>query len=216
MMKLKESQSVVPRLRFPGFGSAWEIKRVGEIADIYKGKGIAKSDITSDGTYQCIRYGELYTTYGEVIMDVLSRTSIHMSALFFSEPNDVLIPSSGETKEDIATAACVVSGGIALGGDLNVLRSQENGIFLSYYLNGPLKTDIARVAQGNAVVHLYPHQIEKLQIAVPSSNEQQKIAECLSSLDDLIAAHSRKIAALQKHKKGLMQGLFPVMEAAAP
>ncbi len=209
MATVKKVQGAVPRLRFPPFGSAWAEKRVGDIAHIHKGKGIAKSDITSDGAYPCIRYGELYTTYGEVITDVISRTSVPINALVFSEPNDVLIPSSGETKEDIATAACVVPGGIALGGDLNVLRSQENGIFLSYYLNGPLKAEIARVAQGNAVVHLYPHQIEKLRMAVPSGDEQKAIADCLSSLDECMNAEICKLDTLKTHKQGLIQQMFP-------
>ncbi|MDZ7778094.1 MAG: restriction endonuclease subunit S [Bacteroidales bacterium] len=51
--------------------------------------------------------------------------------------------------------------------------------------------------------------IRKLTIATPSLNEQQKIASCLSSLDELITAETEKIEQLQWHKKGLMQGLFP-------
>ena len=49
----------------------------------------------------------------------------------------------------------------------------------------------------------------KIKVAVPNPNEQQKIAECLSSLDELIAAQARKVDALKTHKKGLMQQLFP-------
>ena len=64
--------------------------------------------------------------------------------------------------------------GIALGGDLNVIRSGGNGIYLSYYLNGPKKFDIAKVAQGDTVVHLYSSQLEKLKIAIPSKLEQKK------------------------------------------
>lgn len=206
----KEKSALVPRLRFPQFSEAWRANRVGEIAEIFKGKGIAKSDVSNDGIRSCIRYGELYTVYGELVTEVLSRTSLPATELFFGEPNDVIIPSSGETKEDIATAACVIPGGIAFGSDLNVLRTKENGAFLSYYLNGPLRQNIARVAQGDSVVHLYPHQIEKLPIAVPPDrNEQQKIADCLSSLDELITAETQKLDALKTHKMGLMQQLFP-------
>lgn len=203
------TSALVPRLRFPQFSEAWRADRVGQITEIFKGKGIAKSDISNDGIHSCIRYGELYTVYGELVTKVLSRTSLPATELFFGEPNDVIIPSSGETKEDIATAACVVPGGIAFGGDLNVLRTKENGAFLSYYLNGPLRKNIARVAQGDSVVHLYPHQIEKLLIIVPVRNEQKKIADCLSSLDELITAETQKLDALKTHKKGLMQQLFP-------
>lgn len=203
--------ALVPKLRFPEFrgGSKWPQHELGGIAVILKGKGIAKADLDPNGPQACIRYGELYTRYGETIREAISRTNVPASELFLSRPDDVIIPSSGETKIDIAKASCVLAGNIALGGDLNVIRSKLNGTFLSYYLNGPKRLDIAKVAQGDTVVHLYPHQLEKLHIAVPSPAEQKKIAECLSSVDELMAAQARKVDALKTHKKGLMQQLFP-------
>ncbi len=207
----------VPRLRFPEFREMgeWEEKKIGQIADLYKGKGISKSDIVVGGVQPCIRYGELYTLYGEVINNVISKTNISASDLFLSNGNDVIIPASGETKIDIATASCVIHDNIALGGDLNVIRSNQNGIFLSYYLNGTLRNKIAKVAQGDTVVHLYPSQLQLIDLAIPSEQEQQKIADCLSSLDDLISAQNQKVDALKRYKKGLMQQLFPVLDEAS-
>lgn len=208
----KDSKSALtPKLRFSEFrdASPWRPSVLGKEASILKGKGISKSDIDPGGTQPCIRYGELYTVYGEIITSVVSRTKLPAEELFLSEANDVIIPSSGETKIDIATASCVLLDHVALGGDLNVIRTRLNGPFLSYYLNGPKRFDIARIAQGDTVVHLYPYQLEKLEIAVPSPTEQQKIADCLSTLDELIEAESRKLDALKAHKKGLMQQLFP-------
>ncbi len=201
----------VPKLRFPEFRGAdgWEPTTLGEKSSILKGKGISKADLDPNGSQPCIRYGELYTRYGETIREVVSRTNVPASELFLSKHDDVIIPSSGETKIDIAKASCVLAGGIALGGDLNVIRAKLNGTFLSYYLNGPKRLDIAKVAQGDTVVHLYPHQLEALHIAFPIPAEQQKIAECLSSVDELMAAQARKVDALKIHKKGLMQQLFP-------
>jgi len=203
--------TLTPKLRFPGFrdAAAWKDTTLGEQSSILKGKGIAKADVDKTGKQPCIRYGELYTRYGEIIETVFSRTKLPPSGLFLSQKNDVIIPSSGETKIDIATASCVMRDGVALGGDLNVIRSKLDGPFLSYYLNGPKKHDIAKVAQGDTVVHLYPSQLEQLGIAFPSPAEQQKIAECLTTLDEVIAAQSQKLAALKTHKKGLMQQLFP-------
>jgi type I restriction enzyme S subunit len=203
-----------PRLRFPEFQDAgeWEETTLGEKSSILRGKGISKADLDPHGLQACIRYGELYTRYGETIREVVSRTKVPASELFISKPDDVIIPSSGETKIDIAKASCVLAGGIALGGDLNVIRSNLNGTFLSYYLNGPKRLDIAKVAQGDTVVHLYPHQLEALHIAVPTLPEQQRIADCLSSLDALISAETHKLAVLKTHKQGLMQQLFPSME----
>jgi type I restriction enzyme S subunit len=208
----------VPRLRFPEFREAgeWRKGKLGAIANLYKGKGISKADIVPNGAQPCIRYGELYTIYGEVIHNVASSANANASELFLSKKNDVIIPASGETKIDIAKAACVMHDDIALGGDLNVIRSNQNGVFLSYQLNGPLRLTIARVAQGDTVVHLYPTQIEQLDVLFPNPVEQKKIADCLSSLDDLINAQTQKIDALKTHKKGLMQQLFPVLDEVQP
>lgn len=206
-----ERQALVPRLRFPEFREAgeWQENQLTEIASLHKGKGISKADIKATGSQPCIRYGELYTVYGDVISDVFSKTDVPSDDLFMSREGDVIIPSSGETKIDIATAACVLQENIALGSDLNVIRSEQNGVFLSYYLNGSLKHEIAKVAQGDTVVHLYKSNLEALKIAIPRMKEQQKIADCLSSLDALITAQADKIDALKTHKKGLMQQLFP-------
>jgi type I restriction enzyme S subunit len=206
-----KKSALVPKLRFPEFrrDEAWKPTTLGKEASILKGKGISKADLDPKGAQPCIRYGELYTRYGETIKEAVSHTAVPPSELFLSKRDDVIIPSSGETKIDIAKASCVLADNIALGGDLNVIRSKLNGTFLSYYLNGPKKFDIAKVAQGDTVVHLYPHQLEALRIAFPSPAEQHRIAECLSSLDALITAEIQKLEALKTHKKGLMQQLFP-------
>lgn len=69
--------ALVPKLRFPEFreGKAWEPATLGEKSSILKGKGISKADLDPNGSQSCIRYGELYTRYGETIMKVVSRTS---------------------------------------------------------------------------------------------------------------------------------------------
>lgn len=209
---------VVPALRFPEFRDAegWEDTTLGDIAEFYKGKGISKSDITINGHLPCIRYGELYTHYNEIINYIVSYTGSQSDNLVLSQINDVIIPSSGETKEDIATASCVMVDNVALGGDLNIIRSHINGIFLSYYLNNAKKYEISQLAQGYSVVHLYAEQLRKLHICTPKSKEQQKIADCLGSLDSLINTVADKIEVLKVYKKGLMQQLFPAEGKTTP
>ena len=210
-MAKQGAKTVVPTLRFPEFRetSGWVEAPLGEQAVFHKGRGISKADLDVNGALSCIRYGELYTRYGEVIDSVFSKTSVPVTELFLSRKYDVIIPASGETKEDIATASCVLLDDVALGSDLNVIRSSHNGIFLSYFLNGAKRREIARVAQGNAVVHLYPSQIGALHVSFPEEAEQQRIADCLTSLDEVIAAQVRKVESLKTHKRGLMQQLFP-------
>jgi type I restriction enzyme S subunit len=72
-----------------------------KIGAFLKGKGISKADIVEDGFTPCIRYGELYTHYGEVISKVISATNLEIENLILSKANDVLIPASGETQIDI-------------------------------------------------------------------------------------------------------------------
>ncbi|MGP9496903.1 restriction endonuclease subunit S, partial [Pseudoalteromonas sp. AOP7-A1-14] len=131
----------------------WEEKLLGDIATFTKGKSISKADISIDGITPCIRYGELYTTYGEVIESVVSATSLPIKSLLFSKANDVIVPSSGETQWDIATAACVKLSGVAYSGDLTVIRTPLNGVFLSYYFNSAKKREIASLSQGSSVIH---------------------------------------------------------------
>ncbi len=135
----------VPKLRFPEFRDAgeWEEKKLGEIAVFHKGKGISKADIDSNGKTPCIRYGELYTNYKEIISSIVSKTNLPITELFLGCKNDVIIPSSGETKLDIATASCLTLDGVALGGDINVIRCDQNGVFMSYYLT-ILRTKLVR------------------------------------------------------------------------
>jgi type I restriction enzyme S subunit len=210
-MTAETTPPLVPMLRFPEFRHApgWRQSRLGSEAEFFKGRGVSKAEIDPNGNRACIRYGELYTRYGEVIDTVYSRTSAAESGLFLSRQNDVIVPASGETKDDIATVSCVMLDGVALGSDLNVIRTAHNGVFLSYLLNGTKRKEIAKVAQGDTVVHLYPSQLDQVTLALPSPLEQQKIADCLTSLDDLIAAEFRTLDALRRHKQGLMQQLFP-------
>lgn len=201
-----------PRLRFPEFAKSkgWVAHKLGDVVAISKGKGVAKADVVEGGATPCIRYAELYTVYGEVISEVKSSTNVPVDNLVLSEADDVIVPASGETKEDIATCACVMDSGVALGSDLNVLRSEIDGRFFSYYLNSAKRSELAKLAQGDTVAHLYPSQISQLDINIPpDTDEQRRIADCLVSLDLRIAGLTDQIAALHRHKRGLMQQLFP-------
>ena len=208
---MEKLDKIKPLLRFPAFiqDGGWKEYKLGDIAQFYKGKGISKNDVTDNGTIPCIRYGELYTHYKEVIDEVTSYTDLSIDDLFMSKANDIIIPSSGETKEDIATASCVLRNNVALGGDINVIRTSNNGVFLSYYLNNAKKHDIAKIAQGISIIHLYNEQLRNLSVEIPNLEEQQKIAECLSSIDSYISSINEKVEQLKAHKKSLLQKLFP-------
>ena len=126
-----------------------------------------------------------------------------------SKANDVIIPCSGETAEDIATARCVLNGNILLGGDLNIIRLHGyDGAFMSYQLNGRRKYDIAKVAQGVSVVHLYGEHLKGVKTINPCLEEQKKIAKLLSLLDERIATQNKIIEDLKKLKSAISESLF--------
>ena len=206
----------VPNLRFPECEGEWQEKRLSDIADLSKGIGIgiSKDQLSADGE-PCILYGELYTKYkSETIKEVISKTNIDNTKLVKSKANDVIIPCSGETAEEIATARCVLKDDILLGGDLNIIRLHGyDGSFMSYQLNGKRKYDIAKVAQGVSVVHLYGEHLKNIKTINPSLNEQKKIANLLSLLDERISTQNKIIEDLKKlsadlqTSKSLIKGL---------
>ncbi len=205
----------VPPLRFPGFTDEWKECTIRDIAKIEKGNGISKDQLSEEGD-ECILYGELYTKYkSEIIDEVYSKTKVDSTKLMRSQANDVLIPCSGETAEDIATARCVKMEGILLGGDLNIMRfDKQDGAFMSYQLNGKRKYDIARVAQGVSVVHLYPEHLKSIKVVLPELEEQQKIVNLLSLIDERIATQNKIIEDLKKLKSAIIDKLLGRVQTA--
>jgi type I restriction enzyme S subunit len=205
--------TLVPKLRFPEFREAegWPQEQLGSVATFFKGKGLPKSALTPDGKRPCIHYGELFTVYPEVIGAVRSRTNSEED-VFLSVENDVLMPTSDVTPSGLARACCLNSQDVILGGDILVIRTDKrsiNGEFLARYIRH-LERKVLQLVSGSTVFHLYASSMEKLVLSFPPEHaEQQKIAKCLSSVDELIAVQAQKVAALKTHKKGLMQQLFP-------
>ena len=202
-----------PHLRFPEFNGEWEKKRISEFCTLLKGTGISKDQLSTNGN-PCILYGELYTKYkAEIINEVLSCTELDANTLVKSKVNDVIIPCSGETAIDIATARYVPFDDVLLGGDLNILRSNKvNGSFLAYQLNGKRKYDIARVAQGVSVVHLYGEHLKNIVISLPVIEEQQKISRLLHLLDERIATQNKIIEDLKKLKSAIRKKIFSLLK----
>ena len=199
----------VPHLRFPEFSGEWEETTLGKISEITKGSGISKDQLSEQGS-PCILYGELYTKYkSEVIGVVYSRTELESSSLVKSKANDVIIPCSGETAIDISTARCVPFNNILLGGDLNIIRlKHDDGGFFAYQLNGARKKDIARVAQGVSVVHLYGENLKHIRVYHPVIEEQKKITRLLSLIDERIATQNKVIEDLKLLKSAIIETAY--------
>ncbi|WP_368862929.1 restriction endonuclease subunit S [Staphylococcus hominis] len=199
-----------PELRFPEFKEEWKFQKLGNLAQFSKGKSLSKKDLNINGN-PCILYGELYTKYGAILNKVYSKTSTQNDSLVFSKRNQILIPSSGETDIDIATATAIDTDvKIAIGGDLNIITPiNSDGRFISLYINGKGKYNLAKYAQGKSVVHLYNSDIKKLNFYLPTNMvEQKKIGNFFSKLDRQIELEEEKLELLEQQKKGYMQKVF--------
>ena len=197
-----------PKLRFKEFNDEWISQKLFQLVEFSKGNILAKADLDETGNYPCILYGQLYTKYNEVIREVYSKTNRNENNIPKSKKGDVLIPSSGETPIDISTSSCIQIDNVLLGGDINILRPIScDGRFLSYLINNNKKTEIAKVAQGHSVVHLYNDNLKQISINIPSVQEQKRISDTLELLDKKIELQSKKIEDLKLFKKGLINVL---------
>lgn len=199
----------VPKLRFKKFTGEWNCKKLNEIVKFSKGNILSKADLNNEGQYPCILYGQLYTKYHEVIKEIFGRTDRNNKNLIKSKYGDILIPSSGETPIDISTASCILLDNVLIGGDINILSPiNSDGRFMSYMISNNKKFEIAKVAQGHSIVHLYNGNLKSIKLSIPSKEEQTKIANFLSLLDKKIELQTKKIEALKLYKKGLTNKLF--------
>ena len=172
---------------------SWEQRKAIDIADYSKGNGYSKGDLTDAGT-PIILYGRLYTKYQFAISEV-DTFAFPRNGAVYSQGNEVIVPASGETAEDIARASAVEKSGVLLGGDLNILRPFDfiNPLFLALAIsNGEPQKELAKKAQGKSVVHIHNTDIQEVTIAYPSRTEQDRIVSVFRQLDNLITLHQRE------------------------
>lgn len=192
----------------PLSGVKWTHTKIGELGKFIKGAPLSKADIASDGT-PFILYGELYTTYNEVVTQVVRRTQANAESQYFSKIGDVIIPTSGETPEEISTASCIMLPGVILAGDLNIFRSDKiDGRIMSYILNHIVNGSVARVAQGKSIVHVQASEISKITIAYPDPETQSKLISIFGTINLRITQNERVLEQLRTQRKALLQQLF--------
>jgi type I restriction enzyme S subunit len=197
------------QFKFSGFTENWNSKKLGEIFYSEKGRGLSKEKVQSDGKYECILYGELYTKYKEVIVDIKSKTNEEDGLK--SQIGDLLIPSSTTTTGiDLANVTAINKENVLLGGDITILRSKEeiNNVFYAYYLSNYKKEEIANYAQGTTIVHLYYYHIRNMLIDFPPMEEQTIISQFLLSIDSKIKLENNILEQYQFQKQFLLQNLF--------
>lgn len=202
--------SKIPYLRLPMFSDEFKRFTLNELFISKKGKGLSKDKIQEDGENKCILYGELYTTYSQIISTIKSRTNIFEGVL--SNKMDILMPcSTTTTGKDLTIASVLLKENVLLGGDITILRKKKDildEIYFAYYLSFCLNKTLTSLAQGSTIIHLYWNHIKNIEVLIPSKEEQIQIAKIIKLLDDKIEQSSLQINNLKDYKKGLLQKMF--------
>ena len=201
-------------VRLAGFSGKWNQCSLSKVGKFSKGTGISTDDCRI-GQSPCIKYGDIYMSYGEFFITPVSYTEDHIAILSPKvKKGALLFTASGEDRLEIGKCAAYLGDKpIAVGGDIVILctdTEQYDSMFLAYqqYSDALIKQKAA-LAQGYSIVHLYGDQIRKLVINIPPTKaEQRAISNLLAGSDAKIGLLEQELTQWQQKKKALAQLLL--------
>ena len=195
-----------PRLRFPEFQNAgeWEVKRMSSEVHLISGTHLSPDQYSIAGE---VPY---FTGPSDFTNDIKSVTKWTKRSANMAAPDDTLITVKGS---GVGEVWCSTLQGVALGRQLMAVRVKQGSSQFIFQVLLTKKTRFEDLGSGNLIPGLSRTDILDMETHFPSPVEQQRIADCLTSLDNLITAATEQLQTLQTHKKGLMQQLFPSVEA---
>jgi len=213
----------LPRLRFPEFRDDWKMARIGDFIDSYKGgASLTPSDFVPYSNYEVIPKKAISAG---VWLKIDTEKPTYCKEFFFKENLQAVVDNTYliTTLRDLVPSGPSIGYIVKFASDKTFILAQGvYGLkpkktiipdFLIHFSNtGRYRKMMQSVMVGSTQVHIRNSVYLNLPMSVPRLDEQQKIANCLTSLDDLITAQSDKLVALKTHKKGLMQQLFPSPE----
>jgi type I restriction enzyme S subunit len=212
--KDEATPALVPKLRFPEFRGAWEKKTL-ETLGYFTGGGTPSKDNAAYWTGEIPWISSSDLNEDSVtqinIRRFITKQAVQDSATKIVPTKSILLISRvGVGKLAVSTFPLCTSQDFT-----NFTPTAADSLFLAYLLKSQ-KDTLLSFNQGTSIKGFTKDNIASLHLGVPSPTEQKKIADCLSSVDDLIAAQAQKLNALKTHKKGLMQQLFPREDEAQP
>ena len=182
---------------------------VADLGNHFNVGNLAKDDLSETGK-PCIIYGELFTTYGEIISQIESHTN-KTEGMILSKKGDLLFPSSTTVDAISLIAPSVINvDNVILGGDIFGIHISHNynAQYLSYYFNHIAKKQLAKFAKGSTIIHLHYTDIEKAKLLLPSLEEQNRMAKCLVALDKKVSVEQDLLSSLTCQKSYLLQQMF--------
>lgn len=182
---------------------------IADLGEPFSVGSLAKDDLAEIGN-PCVIYGELFTTYGEIIFHIESYTN-KTDGMILSKKGDLLFPSSTTVDAMSLIAPSVINvDGVVLGGDMFGIHISHNynAQYLSYYFNHIAKKQLAKFAKGSTIIHLHYTDIEKAKLLLPSLEEQNRMAKCLVALDKKVSIERNLLSSLTCQKSYLLQQMF--------
>jgi len=201
-----EKKALVPRLRFPEFRESWRLVTVSDFFDLTD-----KAEKATTFDKDKLLTVKLRTN-GVVKNE---KTTLTGGANYFSRRAGQFIFSKIDLLNGAFGVVPDALDGFASSSDVPAYSfntNQSSTFFVNWLKANYEHLEIERTGTSSTLKRVSPEKFLGLTVPAPALEEQQKIADCLSSLDDLITAQTQKIAALKTHKKGLMQQLFPVLD----
>ena len=199
-------------MRFPEFEGEYRQYSFEDLFLFSTGKNIKQNEASREYETPCVRYGELYHLYNEIISEVINKTNLDKSDLTFSIGNEILLPSAGEDPLDIGSASALTIKGVAIGRTINILRPLKkklySNIYVSYYINEKLKKKISTLAKGVSISNVYNSDLKTLNALLPSISEQQKISSFLLLINSRIQTQNKIIEQIEFYFKGIKDNLF--------
>jgi type I restriction enzyme S subunit len=228
-----EKSALVPRLRFPEFREAWASSPMSELYSFKGNNSLSRDKLNYEGgSLRNIHYGDIHTKFAlhfRVNAESVPYINAGESSSAIRPENyciagDMVFADASEDMADIGKAIEIIDAGdVPLVSGLHTILARPNegsfslGFGAYLFSSEGVRKQIQREGQGAKVLGLSATRLGNVQLHYPSKpDEQQKIADCLSSLDELITVETQKLVALKTHKKGLMQQLFPREGETAP
>lgn len=228
-------QELVPELRFPEFknSESWDNEPLENIYNFKVTNSFSRDKLNyKAGTVKNIHYGDIHTKFS-TLFDVENEFVPFINPDepigkikkdCYCEESDIVFADASEDLDDVGKSIEIVNlNNEKLTSGLHTLlaRQKEAKLVIGFggylFKSNRIREQIKKEAQGAKVLGISAGRMSKIEVAFPpDKKEQQKIADCLSSLDELITAHTQKHEALQSYKKGLMQNLFPAEGEAVP
>ena len=213
-MKQATKRELMPKLRFPEFGDAWAVKKLGDLGKLIGGGTPDKSVVEYwQGDIPWVSSSDIFEDdiYTMSVTRFINEKSISESATKIVPKGSVLFVSRVGTGK-----LAVNNNDVCTSQDFtNFLPKKIYNYFLGYFFIAN-KSALISLGQGTSIKGFSKGDLEKFEVIFPSPLEQQKIADCLSSIDELITAQTQKLVTLKTHKKGLMQQLFPAEGETLP